>query len=61
MNNRFDQRLTGENSPDLGLWIVSGLIAGTLIGVITSAQIFWMGVGISLGIVIGAIKSMKRE
>jgi F0F1-type ATP synthase assembly protein I len=50
-----------EKARDLGTYIVNGFITGALIGIITDNLIRWMGTGMCLGIVIGAVSEMRTD
>ena len=58
--NNTEGKKTDKNVVDIGQWIVYGFIAGMLIGTVTDNLTMWIGIGMSLGILFGAIKSMRR-
>lgn len=58
--NNTEDKKTDKNVVDIGQWIVYGFIAGMLVGAATDNLTMWIGIGMSLGILFGAIKSMRR-
>lgn len=58
--NNTEGKKTDKKAVDIGQWIVYGFIAGMLVGVVTDNLTLWIGIGMSLGILFGAIKSMQR-
>ena len=58
--NNTEGKQTNNKAVDIGQWIVYGFIAGMLVGVVTDNLTLWIGIGMSLGILFGAIKSMQR-
>ncbi|MFN2233343.1 MAG: hypothetical protein ACK2U1_03880 [Anaerolineales bacterium] len=50
-----NQPVKAKKSKDLATFMVAGLIIGALIGIVTDNLTLWMGTGMCLGIVIGAL------
>jgi len=57
--NLSQTETANKKEVDVGQYMVYGFIIGLLIGVITGDLTLWAGMGLSLGLLIGAVAQLR--
>lgn len=57
-SNRASNNKKGK---DMGSFIVMGFLFGAMIGIITNNYAPWLVIGLSIGILVGAVYSLRKK